>query len=116
MLHGVHNDLPNQPQASAELNGGSFQFVRPVVGARTLYGLGTQNANLPGFLSHNPPGDHGGARNCGSPFLPAIDQGTKIGGGQLPKIYSALTGKAGNRVLLSNTLPISAGFAKQVCA
>ena len=28
---------------------GSFQFVRPSLGAWTLYGLGTENANLPGF-------------------------------------------------------------------
>jgi len=69
---------------------GSFQFVRPSLGAWTLYGLGTENAELPGFITLNPPADNGGAQNYGSAFLPAICQGTKIGGGQLPDLYAAL--------------------------
>ena len=63
------------------------------VGAWTLYGLGSENANLPGFITLNPPSDNGGARNYGSGFLPAICQGTKIGGNQIPGFYAALLGK-----------------------
>jgi hypothetical protein len=58
---------------------GSFQFVRPSFGAWTLYGLGTENQNLPGFITLNPPAGNGGAQNYGSGFLPAVYQGTRVG-------------------------------------
>ena len=93
MIHSMHTDLPNHSQAFAQMHTGSFQFVRPSVGAWTLYGLGTQNQNLPGFITINPPSDNGGARNYGSGFLPAICQGTRIGGNQIPAFYAALLGK-----------------------
>jgi hypothetical protein len=44
-----------------------------------LYGLGTENENLPGFITLTPPGASGGTQNYGSSFLPAIYQGTRIG-------------------------------------
>jgi len=93
MIHSMHTDLPNHSQAFAQMHTGSFQFVRPSVGAWTLYGLGTENQNLPGFVTINPPSDNGGARNYGSGFLPAICQGTRIGGNQIPAFYAALLGK-----------------------
>ncbi len=93
LINSMHTDLPNHPQAFGQLHTGSFQFTRPSLGAWTLYGLGTLNENLPGFITLNPPADFGGARNYGSAFLPAIFQGTKIGGGQLPGLFAALTGK-----------------------
>ncbi len=68
---------------------GSFQFVRPSLGAWSVYGLGTENENLPGFITLNPPAGDGGAQNYGSAFLPSICQGTKLGGGQLPGLYAA---------------------------
>ncbi|MEO1999841.1 MAG: DUF1501 domain-containing protein, partial [Planctomycetaceae bacterium] len=58
---------------------GNFQFVRPSVGAWTLYGLGTENESLPGFITVKPPARLGGAQNYGSAFLPAVYQGTRIG-------------------------------------
>jgi hypothetical protein len=48
------------------------------MGAWVLYGLGTENANLPGFVTLSPSLNIGSA-NYGSSFLPAIYQGTKIG-------------------------------------
>src|SRR5262249_32027061 len=45
------------------------------------YGLGTQNQDLPGFITINPPISNGGPQNYGSCFLPAIYQGTRIGFG-----------------------------------
>jgi hypothetical protein len=92
-IYSMHTDLPNHSQAFLQMHTGSFQFVRPSLGAWTLYGLGTENGNLPGFLTINPPSDNGGARNYGSAFLPAIVQGTKIGGSQIPGFYAALLGK-----------------------
>ncbi|HMC10364.1 MAG TPA: DUF1501 domain-containing protein, partial [Pirellulaceae bacterium] len=92
-IRSMHTDLPNHSQAFLQMHTGSFQFVRPSVGAWTLYGLGSENANLPGFIALNPPSDNGGARNYGSGFLPAICQGTKIGGNQIPGFYAKLLGK-----------------------
>jgi hypothetical protein len=75
-------DLPAHPQAFTQLHTGSTQFIRPSLGAWTLYGLGTENENLPGFITINPPGN--ATRTYGSAFLPAIYQGTRIGGGRGP--------------------------------
>jgi hypothetical protein len=93
MIRSMHTDLPNHSQAFTQMHTGSFQFVRPSVGAWSLYGLGTENANLPGFVTLNPPTDNGGVRNYGSAFLPATCQGTKMGGNQIPGFYAALLGK-----------------------
>lgn len=91
-VRSMQTDLPNHSQAFIQMHTGSFQFVRPSVGAWSLYGLGTENTNLPGFITINPPADNGGARNYGSAFLPAIFQGTKIGTNQIPGFYAALLG------------------------
>jgi hypothetical protein len=93
IINSMNTDLPNHAQAFGQMHTGSFQFVRPSLGAWTLYGLGTDNENLPGFITLNPPADNGGAQNYGSAFLPAICQGTKIGGSQLPDLYAALLKK-----------------------
>lgn len=93
IINSMHTDLPNHAQAFVQMHTGSFQFVRPSIGAWTLYGLGTENENLPGFVTLNPPADNGGAQNYGSAFLPAICQGTKIGGAQLPDLYAAFLKK-----------------------
>ncbi len=92
MIHSMHTDLPNHAQAFIQMHTGSFQFTRPSVGAWTLYGLGTPNGNLSGFITLSPPADNGGARNYGSAFLPAICQGTRIGTNQIPGFYAALLG------------------------
>jgi hypothetical protein len=80
ILNGMHTDNPAHPQATIALHTGSVQFVRPSVGAWVLYGLGTVNQNLPGFITINPPGRLGGTQNYGNAFLPAAYQGTRIGG------------------------------------
>jgi hypothetical protein len=77
MLHGMHTDLPNHPQAQTMMHTGSSQFVRPSIGAWTLYGLGTNNADLPGFVALGAP--NGNANHFGSSFLPAIYQGARFG-------------------------------------
>jgi hypothetical protein len=82
ILNSMATDLPAHPQAFSQLHTGTTQFVRPSLGAWSLYGLGTMNENLPGFITINPPGN--AARTYGSAFLPAIYQGTKIGGNGLP--------------------------------
>jgi hypothetical protein len=79
LIRSMQTDLPNHPQAFIKLHTGNAQFVRPSLGAWTLYGLGTLNENLPGFITIAPSGQFGGAQNYGAGFLPAIYQGTKIG-------------------------------------
>jgi hypothetical protein len=53
-------------------------LTRPSMGAWLMYGLGTENQDLPGYVTINPPPNFGGAINYGSAFLPAHFQGTKI--------------------------------------
>jgi hypothetical protein len=80
MLNGMVTDIPAHPQASVKMHTGNSQFVRPSLGAWVLYGLGTVNQELPGFITINPVTRVGGAQNFGSAFLPATFQGTRIGG------------------------------------
>jgi hypothetical protein len=80
LVNSMVTDLPNHPQAAVQLHTGNFQFVRPSLGAWVLYGLGTENQELPGFITINPITRVGGAVNFGSAFLPAPYQGTPIGG------------------------------------
>jgi hypothetical protein len=81
VLNGMYCDLPNHPQAFIQMHCGIFQFPRPSMGAWVVYGLGTENANLPGFITLSPSGGNGGPVNYGSSFLPAVYQGTRIGRG-----------------------------------
>jgi len=79
LVRSMQTDLPAHAQAFLKLHTGNSQFVRPSLGAWTLYGLGSVNQNLPGFITLSPPSGFGGAQNYGSSFLPAIYQATKIG-------------------------------------
>ena len=83
-IRSMQTDFPAHPQAFLQMHTGSAQFVRPSLGAWTLYGLGTENENLPGFVTLSPPSDLGGAQNYGNAFLPAVHQATRIGSGQRP--------------------------------
>jgi hypothetical protein len=58
---------------------GSSTFIRPSMGSWVLYGLGTENQNLPGFITIKPALSHGGSKNWSSAFLPGAFQGTAIG-------------------------------------
>ena len=88
------NEVSHGP-ALLRLNTGDGVFNRPSLGAWTLYGLGTENRDLPGFISLSPSLYHGGAQNYGSAFLPASFQGTRVGDG------NTQFGKGG----LANTTP-----------
>jgi hypothetical protein len=65
--------------ALLELHTGSDTFVRPSMGSWITYGLGTENRDLPGFITICPSLSHGGVNNFSSAFLPAIYQGTPLG-------------------------------------
>ena len=55
IVNGMHTDIPNHPQAFLQMHTGLFHFPRPSMGAWVLYGLGTENENLPGFITLCPP-------------------------------------------------------------
>ncbi|MCB1231067.1 MAG: DUF1501 domain-containing protein [Verrucomicrobiae bacterium] len=78
VINSMHTDIGNHPQAILQMNTGSFQFVRPSVGSWVVYGLGTENQNLPGFITINPDFSAGGARKYGCAFLPSATSGTAI--------------------------------------
>jgi Protein of unknown function (DUF1501) len=88
-LRGLHTDTPAHPQAVVQLHTGSANaaLTRPSMGSWLLYGLGTENQDLPGYITINPPANFGGAVNYGSAFLPAHFQGTRINdAGYLPNL------------------------------
>lgn len=90
LVRSMQTDFPAHPQAFLQMHTGSAQFVRPSLGAWSVYGLGTENEDLPGFVTLAPPSDVGGAQNYGSAFMPAIYQATRIGSGQRPIASSAV--------------------------
>jgi hypothetical protein len=98
ILKGMQTDVPNHPEAMVQLHTGSPVFVRPSMGAWILYGLGTENQNLPGFITLSPPVINGGQLNYGSAFLPAVYQGTPIGDVKTP-VARAKVGNLDNSYL-----------------
>ncbi|MFN3651735.1 MAG: DUF1501 domain-containing protein [Armatimonadota bacterium] len=83
-LHSVHGTNAAHGGALLKLHTGSDTFVRPSMGAWVTYGLGTENRNLPGFITICPTLAHGGVNNWGSAFLPAACQGTPLGNASIP--------------------------------
>ncbi|QDU35862.1 hypothetical protein Mal4_01440 [Maioricimonas rarisocia] len=79
VIRSMHSKGTSHGQAVSMLHTGSDNLVRPSVGAWVSYGLGTENDNLPSFVSVAPSSGHGGPRNYGAAFLPAIHQATTIG-------------------------------------
>src|SRR5687767_5141265 len=78
-IHSLHTEGVAHGPATLFLHCGSTTFVRPSMGSWVLYGLGSENQNLPGFVSLAPSAGNGGARNYGNAFLPAVYQGTPVG-------------------------------------
>jgi hypothetical protein len=72
-------DIPNHPQAVLQLHTGSHRFTRPSMGSWVLYGLGTENQDLPGFVAINPLARRGGVQNYSSAFLPPALSATRLG-------------------------------------
>ena len=73
LIRSMHTDAVNHAPAQILMNTGSEQFGRPSFGAWTLYGLGRESENLPGFVVlASAKGTSGGASNYGCGFLPTI--------------------------------------------
>jgi hypothetical protein len=89
-IHSMHTEGVAHGPATLFLHCGSTNSIRPSMGAWIQYGLGTENANLPGFVSIGPSAGNGGARNYGSAFLPAAYQGTPLGKAGAPASESTI--------------------------
>ncbi len=82
-------DAFNHAPAQVMMSTGSQQFGRPSMGAWTLYGLGTESRDLPGFVvfSSGQKGPSGGNSNWGSGFLPSMYQGVQFRTSGDPVLY-----------------------------
>jgi hypothetical protein len=83
-LKGLHGSNDAHGGALLKLHTGSDTFVRPSIGSWVLYGLGTENRNLPGFVTICPTLGHGGVNNWSASFLPPVHQGTPLGNASVP--------------------------------
>jgi hypothetical protein len=97
-LHGVHGTNAAHGGAALKLHTGSDAFVRPSMGSWISYGLGTENANLPAFITICPTLAHGGVKNWGSAFLPASSQGTPLGVASQPSTSATMKYVNSNRM------------------
>jgi hypothetical protein len=70
----------NHAPAQIQMSTGSLQFGKPSLGAWSLYGLGSESQDLPGFVvfSTGKKGPSGGTANWGSGFLPTLYQGVEF--------------------------------------
>ncbi|HYO84827.1 MAG TPA: DUF1501 domain-containing protein [Bryobacteraceae bacterium] len=94
MVRSMATDAFNHHPGQLLLFTGSTQFGRPTLGAWSLYGLGSESRNLPGFaVLSSGVGTSGGASNFSSGFLPSVYQGTTLRSSGEPILY--LTNPAG---------------------
>ena len=89
IVKSMKTDAFNHAPAQIQALTGSQLFGKPSLGAWTLYGLGSESKNLPGFVvfSSGNKGPSGGSSCWGSGFLPTTHQGVMFRGGQEPVLY-----------------------------
>ncbi len=88
VIRSMHTDIPNHEPSMFMMNSGHLQALRPSYGSWLLYGLGTENQNLPGYIVLCPGLPVNGAANWSSRFLPGVYQGCHM---NLPIDYDART-------------------------
>ncbi|MCP4786401.1 MAG: DUF1501 domain-containing protein [Fuerstiella sp.] len=76
LLRGMQTDIPDHARAQLQMHTGNFQFPRPSLGVWSLYGLGSESENLPGYVAMG--GGKGSKQILSSSFLPGVYQGTAI--------------------------------------
>ncbi len=77
-IRSMHANTPNHEQSMRLMNCGDERLSRPSLGAWLTYGLGTENANLPGFVVLCPGLPVADVSNWRAAFLPGVYQGTHI--------------------------------------
>src|SRR6266581_1680553 len=79
VVHIFAQGAPSHEDATVFMNTGSLRLARPSLGSWLLYGLGTENQNMPGYISLRPGGiPAGGSANWQAAFLPGVYQGMSI--------------------------------------
>ncbi len=78
VIRSMVADNINHTGAALQMNTGEQAFSRPSLGAWLLYGLGSENQNLPGFVVVSPVPVFQGAPLWGNSFLPSAYQGTWV--------------------------------------
>jgi len=78
VLRGMHTNIPNHEPSLLMMTCGETQPTRPSMGSWLLYGLGTENQNLPGFVVLCPGKPVVGPQLWSNSFLPGIFQGAHI--------------------------------------
>ncbi len=80
IIRSMWTDIPAHEVATVFMNTGSLRLARPSLGSWAVYGLGSQNQNLPGFISLRPGGGLplGGTSNWQPSFLPGVYAGTSV--------------------------------------
>ena len=78
-IHSMHGSNSRHGAALLELHTGSDTFIRPSMGSWITYGLGSENQNLPGYITICPTLTHSGVNAWASGFLPAHFHGTQMG-------------------------------------
>ena len=87
-IKSMQTDAVNHAPAQIMLSTGHSQFGRPSIGAWTLYGLGNESEDLPGYVVlSSAKGTSGGASNYGCGFLPTIYNGVPFRGKGDPILY-----------------------------
>src|SRR5205085_12313940 len=92
VMNSMHTEGVAHGPATLFLHCGATNFIRPSMGSWVTYGLGSENENLPGFVTIAPSEGNGGARNFSNAFLPSIYQGTAVG----------TAGQAGKDLVIKN--------------
>jgi hypothetical protein len=88
LIRTIQTDAVNHAPAQIMMNTGSQQFGRPSLGSWSLYGLGSESNDLPGFVVlTSAKGTSGGASNYGSGFLPTIYSGVPFRSAGDPMLY-----------------------------
>jgi len=88
LIRSMQTDAVNHAPAQIMMNTGSQQFGRPAFGAWTLYGLGSESQDLPGFVVlTSAKGTSAGASNYGSGFLPTMYGGIPFRSKGDPVLY-----------------------------
>jgi len=79
VVRSMHTDVPNHEPALLQMHTGNVQPIRPSMGSWMLYGLGTENENLPGYVVLRPsPKIVVGPALWSNSFLPAEFQATSV--------------------------------------
>lgn len=79
VIRSMHADVPNHEPSLMLMNCGDARLPRPSFGSWVTYGLGSENQNLPGFITMCPGGyPIQESQNWQSAFLPGVFQGTYI--------------------------------------